>query len=336
MTISASVHERQSKAAKKAWITMRINKIEQVKAENESIEEYLFHKDMRTVLQGTYKINPPLIKPSKLTWIEKGGVGKELSDGWAINYAIGCTHACRFCYVDQIHKKYGVKRAGNGVNRSWGNYFYLPYNIDEAIEKTKWERWKGIEVMMSSTHDPYLPQLTKITKKILEKALPHGVRFCIQTRSPLVIKDLEFLSKFKDTVRVQISIATMDHDLAHLIEPRVADPESRLEIIKRAKELGMDTGVILAPIFPSVKVRPDFEKDLRDMAKALSEIRPAHIYGECLHTRGSNMGELEQALGERVNVDGFDSVIERKFNTVMSEFHLKGRWWREHKGYNFS
>ena len=111
MTISASVHERQSKAAKKAWITMRMNKIEQVKAENESIEEYLFHKDMRTVLQGTYKINPPLIKPSKLTWIEKGGVGKELSDGWAINYAIGCTHACRFCYVDQIHKKYGYTEA---------------------------------------------------------------------------------------------------------------------------------------------------------------------------------------------------------------------------------
>ncbi|MCL4450114.1 MAG: radical SAM protein [Candidatus Thermoplasmatota archaeon] len=330
MTISLSVSERQKRAAEKAWITIRKKRIAKIKEKNESIEEYLFHKDMRTVLQGTYRINPPLIKPSKLTWIEKGGVGKELSDGWAINYAVGCTHACRFCYVDQIHKKYGEKRVGRGVNRSWGNYFYIPYNIDEAIEKTKWERWKGVEVMMSSTHDPYLPQLTKITRKILEEALPHGVRFCIQTRSPLVIKDLEFLSEFKDTVRVQISIATMNHDLSHLIEPRVADPESRLEIIKKAKELGLDTGVILAPIFPSVKVRPDYEKDLRDMAKLLSEIRPDHIYGECLHTRGSNIGELEQALGERVSVEGLDYVIERRFKAVMSEFHLKGRWWREH------
>lgn len=333
MTISAAVHERQSKAGKKAWITMRVEKVRTIMQENETIEQYLFHKEMSWVLQGTYRINPPLIKPSKLTWIEKGGVGKELSDGWAINYAVGCTHACRFCYVDQIHKKYGEKRVGRGVNRSWGNYFYIPSNIDEAIEKTKWGKWKGVEVMMSSTHDPYLPQLTKITRKILESALPHGVKFCIQTRSPLVIKDLEFLSEFKDTVRVQISVATLNHDLSRLIEPRVAEPESRFEIIRRAKALGLDTGVIIAPLFPPLKIRPDFEKDLRDMASTLGEIKPNHIFGECLHTRGSNLGELEQVLDERVNLDGFDIIAERKFNAAMKEFHLKGRWWREHRGY---
>lgn len=333
MTISAAVHERQSRAADKAWITIREKRIAQIKAKNESIEDYLFHKDMRTVFQGRYRINPPLIKPSKLTWIEKGGVGKELSDGWAINYAVGCTHGCRFCYVDQIHKKYGAKRVGRGVNRSWGNYFYIPENIDEAIEKTNWKRWKGVEVMMSSTHDPYLPQLTKITRKILESALPYGVKFCIQTRSPLVIRDLKFLSEFKDLVRVQISVATMNHALAQLIEPRVADPEARFEILRKAKDYGLDTGVILAPIFPAVKVRPDFEADLREMARELVEIGPDHIFGECLHTRGSNLGELELALGERVNVNGFDTIIERKFNSIMREFHLKGRWWGEHKGH---
>lgn len=323
---------KHHQAAVKAWITIRRNRIEKIKGENESIDEYLFNRDIRTVFQGTYKINPPLIKPSKLTWIEKGGVGKELSDGWAINYAIGCTHACRFCYVDQIHKKYGANRVGLGVNRSWGNYFYTPSNIYEAIEKTKWEKWRGVEVMMSSTHDPYLPQLTKITRKILESALPYEVRFCIQTRSPLVIKDLEFLSEFRELVRVQISVSTMNKKLAQLIEPRVAEPEARFEILRKAKSYGLDTGVILAPIIPAVKVRPDYEADLMDMTEKLYEIQPDHIFGECLHARGSNLGELELALGEKVNVTGFDKIAEKKFYSVMKAYNLEGRWWREHKG----
>ena len=324
---------KQQQAAVKAWITIRRNRIEQIKAKNESIDEYLFNKDIRTVFQGTYKINPPLIKPSKLTWIEKGGVGKELSDGWAINYAIGCTNACRFCYVDQIHKKYGANRVGRGVNRSWGNYFYTPSNISEAIEKTKWGKWRGVEVMMSSTHDPYLPQLTKITRKILEAALPYEVRFCIQTRSPLVIKDFEFLSKFRELVRVQISVSTLNKELAQIIEPRVAEPDARFEILRKAKSYGLDTGVILAPILPAVKIRPDYEADLMNMAEKLYDIQPDHIYGECLHARGSNLGELELALGEKIFVNGFDKIVERKFYSVMKSYNLEGRWWREHKGF---
>jgi len=54
-------------AAVKAWETMRRQKIERIKAEYESVDDYLFDKDMRKVALGSFKINPPLIKPSKLT-----------------------------------------------------------------------------------------------------------------------------------------------------------------------------------------------------------------------------------------------------------------------------
>ena len=82
--------EKQHMAAVKAWQTIRIKRIEKIKSENESIDDYNFSRDLRNVAYGAYKINPPLIKPSKLTYVEKGGVGKELSDGWALNYAVGC------------------------------------------------------------------------------------------------------------------------------------------------------------------------------------------------------------------------------------------------------
>ena len=300
-----------------------------MKAENESIDDYIFDRDTRKVRTGTYSISSPLIKPSRLTWVEKGGIGKELSDGWSLNFAIGCTHACRFCYVDSIHKRYGYKRGGNLVNMPWGNYFLVPSNIEQAIEETKWNKWAGVEAMMSSTHDPYLPQLLPITRKILEAALPAGVRLCIQTRSPLVLRDLPFLAKYRNQIRLQVSVATMDRRLASVIEPRVAPAESRLRVLERAAQLGIDTGVILAPIFPPVALRSDVKKDMEALISGISAIAPNHIYGESLHTRGSNMSELEIALGEKVDIGNFDPLAEKLFHNTLKSFGLKGRWWKE-------
>ncbi len=297
---------------------------------NESIDDYIFDRDARKVSEGSYTISSPLIKPSKLTWIEKGGIGKELSDGWSLNFAIGCTHACRFCYVDSIHKRYGQKRAGSLVNMPWGNYFLVPSNIEQAIKDTNWSRWANTEAMMSSTHDPYLPKLLLITRKILEAALPAGVKLCIQTRSPLVLKDLPLLSKYKDQVRLQVSVATMDHKLASIIEPRVASPESRFRVLTEAAKRGIDTGVILAPIFPPLTVRPDVRTDMEALVKEVAKTSPSHIYGESLHTRGSNMSEIEIALGEKIEIGGFDRAAERIFHSTLNKYGLKGRWWHEH------
>lgn len=323
--------ERYREAAIKAWSTIRKNKIERIKLENESIDDYLFDVDSRKIAYGTYRINPPLIKKSKLTWIEKGGVGKELSDGWALNYAIGCTHACRFCYVDSIHKRYGEHRAGPLVNRSWGNYLYTPVNIDEAIEKTRWEKWMDVEVMMSSTHDPYIPSLTGTTRKILEAALPAGVKLCIQTRSPLAVKDFTYLTEFKNQVRIQVSIATLNRELSRIIEPRVSSPDARFKIIETAKDYGLKTGIIVAPIFPPVGIRPHASDDFEEIIKRISEIRPDKIYGECLHVRGSNMSELEATLGEKILLANFDAAMEKAFHRVLKRYGMLGRWWKEHR-----
>ncbi len=323
--------EKQHMAAVKAWQTIRIKRIEKIKSENESIDDYNFSRDLRSVAYGEYRINPPLIKPSKLTYVEKGGVGKELSDGWALNYAVGCTHACRFCYVDSIHKRYDAKRIGRGVNRSWGDYFYTPNNIDYAIEKTNWSKWSGIEVMMSSMHDPYLPQLYNTTRKIITKALENGVKLCVQTRSPLVKRDFDIYEKYKDQVRIQVSVATMNSELARFIEPRVSPPEERINIIRNAKSRGLKAGIIIAPVMPPLNIRPDVKQDMEEIIRAISEIKPDFIYGETIHARGSNIKEIESLLGEQLYLNGFDRPVELHFYSLLKKYGLKGIWWREHK-----
>ena len=280
------------------------------------------------VVGGVYTASIPLIRKSRLTTKANGGVGKQLSDGWCLNFAVGCTHACPFCYVDEIHKRFGVRRYGEGVQQQWGNYLLTPENLDEAMDRTPWEKWRGKEVMMSSTHDPYLPTLASAARRILERALPGGVEVCLQTRSFLVAKDIDFLAEYNGQVRLQVSIATMSRSLARLIEPRVPPPEARIEILRRASEAGLRVGVILAPIFPPCSQRPDVIGDLSEMAQALEDIRPHHIYGESVHVRGQNLRLLEAALGEPIKLTrGFDRGISRVFHQELEKSDLKGVWW---------
>ncbi len=100
--------------------------------------------------------------------------------------------------MDDIHRRGSYGSAGDIVYEEWGNYVVLPSNLGEAIEKTPWERWKGVEVLLSSTHDPYNPAIYKWTRRMLEAALPAGVHVCIRTRFPLVERDFDLLKEYRE------------------------------------------------------------------------------------------------------------------------------------------
>ena len=285
------------------------------------------------VIQSSYRIKPPIVRRSRLTYIENGGVGKELSDGWAANYVIGCSHGCVFCYVDSIIKR-SWKLYGEEVKKEWGRYLLIPENLEEAIKATPWKRWSGKEVLLSSMHDPYLPEIREYTRMILELALPKGVRFCIQTRSTLVLRDFDILEQYKGQVRIQVSLPTIDDKFAKLIEPNVPLPKARLEVLKRAKERGFRTGVIIAPIFPPDPTDPSGYNPLEEIDKifiALTKIRPDYVYGECLHIRGLNKKYIMENTGliPYYNKE-IDKTIERRFYRRLNQYRLKGSYWPEY------
>lgn len=288
------------------------------------------------VARGQFIRRGPLISSSKLTSTERGGVGKELSEGYALNFAIGCTHGCSFCYVDRIVSLGPYRNEEEVRGNKWGDYLLVHNDLEMAIKHTPWSKWAGKEVMMSSTHDPYLPDLNgrvPWARRILEAALPAGVRFCIQTRSLLVLRDLDLLARYRDQVRLQVSIATMDRGLARAIEPRVPAPERRLEVLQKATAAGIPTGVILAPIFPSVGLRPFWAPDLQLLIAEISKMRPQHIYGESLHIRGKNIELVEEAIGEKLDLDAlriFDAAAGAVFNEALAKHGLAGTWWPEY------
>lgn len=69
-------------------------------------------------------------------------------------------------------------------------------------------------------------------------------------------------------------------------------------MIKEAKERDIDTGIIIAPIFPSNWFRPDYLEDLGRIFEKLSDIQPDRVFGETLHAKGKNLELIESVYGK--------------------------------------
>jgi len=270
-----------------------------------------------------------IIRKSSLS---EGGSGKDLSEGWVINFAVGCTHGCLFCYVDRIwrlHSKnrlspyYGLRLA------DWGQYLYVPSDLEEQIKHTPWQRWSGVRVLMSSTHDPYLPELYfphRWPRRILEAALPHGVKFTVLTRSALPTQDFDLYARYRGQITLMSSIPTLDDAFAKTTEPRAPPPSARLAMLKKAKELGVEVGVVVAPII----ARPGWREDLERLFKALAELQPAVVYGELLHARGLNLARLRAAGVEADVGPAADREAGMLFEELLRRHGLRGAYWYEY------
>ncbi|AFA40144.1 DNA repair photolyase [Pyrobaculum oguniense TE7] len=270
-----------------------------------------------------------LVTPSALSEEE---TGKALSTGWAVNFAVGCTHGCLFCYAQRIVEKLNPWRLPRDALRGWGSYLYVKPNLEEEIMKTPWRRWSGEVVLMSATHDPYLPELyfpKKWPRRILEAALPHGVRFNVLTRSTLALQDLDLFVKYKQQIRLMSSTPTLDDAFARAAEPRAPPPTARLAMLKKAKEAGARIGVVVAPIIP----REGWRRDLDRLFKAIAELEPEVVFGEMLHPRGSNLAAMrERGIPFWAPTRELDKAIGAYFELLLAEHSLNGKYWYEWEG----
>ncbi|MFW9997446.1 MAG: radical SAM protein [Candidatus Odinarchaeota archaeon] len=284
------------------------------------------------IIKSSYRIKTPIVKKSKLT---RDISGKHLSDGWSCNIGIGCTHGCPFCYVPAFLK---YEKEKNRLERKffdnkWGSYLAIPYNLSEAIGDTPWLNWKDQEVLLSSMHDPFLPQLKNHTLRILQSGLEVGVKFCIQTRSVLVQDAFHILSNHSDQIRVQVSVCTLDKAFSRLIEPGVSPPQKRLDVLKMAKECDLKTGLIIAPVFPDVPRRKGhWYNDVRNIIKKAKDIELDYLYAEALHRRGNNIALINKTIGSKLTyeqLESFEPIAKARVISLFQENSIKGIWWDE-------
>ena len=205
--------------------------------------------------------------------------GRNLPFTWAINPYRGCEFACKYCYARYTHefmelrdgvdfeRKIFVKQQAAGLLRS-------------ELKKVK----RDEEIAIGTATDPYQPaeRRFEITRAILEELARHsGLTIGIVTKSNLVTRDTEILRRVGEHNRicVNMTVTTVDAELARKLEPRAPRPDLRLEAVRQLNLAGVDAGVICAPVLPEITDRP---RDLEALVKAASEAGAKHIFANPL------------------------------------------------------
>ena len=157
---------------------------------------------------------------------------------YSVNPYIGCTHACRYCYASFM-KRF------TGHAEPWGTF--LDVKSWDPIKHP--EKYRGKAFFIGSVTDPYPPQEEKYrrTRDFLEQLRGSGARICIQTKSDLVLRDLEIIKTYPDA-RVGFSINTLDEGFKNDMD-RAVSIDRRLATMKAFHDAGVRTTCFISLIF---------------------------------------------------------------------------------------
>ena len=165
---------------------------------------------------------------------------------WTINPYVGCEHSCFYCYA-RFMKRF------TGHKEKWGEFVDVKINAPELLEKEIKTKKKG-KVWISGVCDPYQPieKKYKLTRKCLEVLQKNNWPVVIQTKSPLVLRDLKLLKKFKN-IEVGFTIPTADEKIKNVFEPRTPSIKQRIKALEKLYKEGIRTYAMIAPLLPEAE-----------------------------------------------------------------------------------
>jgi DNA repair photolyase len=170
----------------------------------------------------------------------------------SINPYRGCEHGCIYCFARPSHAF---------LNLSPGLDFETKLiarpGIGAVLERELRAKSYRVAVMAIGTNtDPYQPIEAEygVMREVLEvlRAFKHPV--AITTKGTLIERDIDLLAEMagQGLARVGISVTTLDANLSRKMEPRVAAPKRRLQVIERLARAGIPVRVMVAPVVPGL------------------------------------------------------------------------------------
>ena len=182
----------------------------------------------------------------------------QVSD-YAVNAYVGCQHACVYCYA-----KFMKRFTGHQEER--GAFVDVKVNAAELLAKEIAKKKRG-RVWISGVCDAYQPLERKyqLTRKCLEVLVRNRWPVRVQTKSPLVLRDLDILKQGRD-VEVGFTITTADERMRKIFEPGAPPVMKRIEALMVLHRAGIRTFVMIAPLLPGAEGLPALLKDSADHA----------------------------------------------------------------------
>jgi DNA repair photolyase len=202
---------------------------------------------------------------------------------YAVNPYVGCQHSCVYCYARFMRRFTGHKEP-------WGEFVDVKINAP-ALLKSEIDKRPPGRVWVSGVCDPYQPLESKhqLTRKCLETLVEYGWPITVQTKSPLVLRDLNLL-RTGDKIEVGLSVTTADDGIRKLFEPGAPSIKERIKALEQLHLAGIRTFAMIAPMLPGAD---DLADQLRGKVNHVLIDRMNYHYGD----RAYREYHLEEAMG---------------------------------------
>ncbi|WP_409348156.1 SPL family radical SAM protein [Paenibacillus gyeongsangnamensis] len=167
-----------------------------------------------------------------------------------LNPYAGCAFACSYCYVREMPVAKFRKDA-------WGSWVDVKQNAAPLLAKElrRAKRKGPVTVFMSSSTDPYQPAeySTRLTRSLLEimaesETMPDFL--LVQTRSPLVTRDIDLLQRLGERVRVSMTVETDLEPVRKAFTPAAPPIPGRLQALRLLAQAGIPAQVAVSPVLP--------------------------------------------------------------------------------------
>jgi DNA repair photolyase len=168
---------------------------------------------------------------------------------YVINPYVGCQHNCLYCYAHFMKRFTGHKEP-------WGQFVDVKVSAPDLLRVEIIKKKTG-RVWISGVCDPYQPLEAKykLTRQCLEILAQNNWPVTVQTRSPLVLRDLDILKRGKE-FEVGLSITTADDSIRKLFEPAAPPIKERVRALEELHQAGIKTYAMIAPILPKADGLP--------------------------------------------------------------------------------
>lgn len=170
----------------------------------------------------------------------------------SLNPYRGCEHGCAYCYARPTHEFLGFS-----AGLDFETKIVVKENAPELLRRELSRRsWKPQVLVMSGVTDCYQPieRQLGITRRCLAVLAEFRNPVSIITKNHLVARDIDILGPMaqQQLSSVNISITTLDPELAKRLEPRASPPARRLIAIRELSAAGIPVSVMVAPIIPGL------------------------------------------------------------------------------------
>ncbi len=269
-------------------------------------------KPVRRAVSACLIMRRYVLRPATRALTPTGGFLKGFS--FTLNPYVGCAFGdnggCPFCYVRTLviaHSEPGP----------WGSWVIAKSNLRELLEREmatleRTGRLPTTTILMSSATDPYQGWerqlgLSRAALAVILRYRPR--RLMIQTRSPLVERDIALLRELGAHLLVSLTVETDDDVVRRAIAPTSPSIVRRLQTARRLRDAGVFVQLAIAPMMPNSPKR--FARLAAEAANRV--LIDTYFLGDGSNGRRScelGMGETYRRLGyERWFVPGAEREL---------------------------